>query len=118
MRQGKMEQQQRLLEQYAWCNKRAPTRSEARLWAALSGRKLGVAFRRQVPIAKRYIADFLAPAVKLVVEVDGEYHTRQGRADARRDAALCALGYRVLRIEAELVMRDLPAAVALIRVAL
>ena len=68
----KNEHTQWLLEQHAWCNKRAPTRSEARLWSALSGRQLGVAFRRQVPLANRYIADFLAPTVKLVIEVDGE----------------------------------------------
>lgn len=60
--------------------------TETILWQALSGSKLGVAFRRQVPIG-RYIADFLAPACRLVVEVDGGYHATPARlrADARRD---------------------------------
>jgi very-short-patch-repair endonuclease len=48
-----------------------------------------------------------------LVEVDGGYHARRGGADARR--ALVRAGYRVLRLEAELVMSDLPAAVARIR---
>jgi very-short-patch-repair endonuclease len=71
-----------------------------------------------VPLAGRYIADFLAPVVKLVVEVDGACHAQQQRSDAQRDAVLFGLGYRVLRIDAALVMRDLAAATALVRAAL
>jgi very-short-patch-repair endonuclease len=66
----------------------------------------------------RYITDFYAPAAHLAVEVDGGYHARRERADARRDAKLTRAGYRVLRLEAELVMRDLPAALGRIRGAL
>lgn len=40
------------------------------------------------------------------------------RADARRDAALEHAGYRVLRLDAELVVHDIGAAVLCIRVAL
>jgi very-short-patch-repair endonuclease len=71
-----------------------------------------------VPLAERFIVDFYAPRARLVVEVDGGWHARRGAADASRDAKLRCLGYRVLRISAELVMADLPAAVALIRAAL
>ena len=92
----------------------ARTPSEERLFEALRGRRLGVAFRRQVPIG-RFIVDLLAPEVRLVVEVDGAYHARRRGADARRDRALARAGYRVLRLEAELVVRDLPAAVARVR---
>jgi very-short-patch-repair endonuclease len=77
----------------------------------------GVAFRRQVPI-DRYIADFLAPAVGLVVEVDGAGHSLRRSADARRDRVLQRLGYRVLRVDAELVRGNLAKAVALIAAAL
>jgi len=56
--------------------------------------------------------------VRLVVEVDGRCHESRPRADARRDAELRGLGYRVLRVEAALVMRDLTAAVMLVRAAL
>jgi very-short-patch-repair endonuclease len=59
-----------------------------------------------------------APAVRLVIEVDGEYHSRRGTADARRDRVLRRLGYQVLRLEAELVLRHPEQASALIRGAL
>jgi very-short-patch-repair endonuclease len=43
-------------------------------------RAAGVAFRRQVPVAGLFIADLLAPSIKLIVEVDGTIHaTRAGR---------------------------------------
>jgi very-short-patch-repair endonuclease len=91
------------------------TFSEERLWEAIRGRRLGVQFRRQVPICGRFIVDFLAPELRLVIEVDGEYHGRRRRADARRDEVLRRSGYRVLRLDAELVERELAVAVARIR---
>lgn len=103
------------LEQCAWANRRMMTPSESRLWSALKARQLGVQFRREVPLAGRYIVDFCAPSVRLVVEVDGGCHAVRPRADARRDAELGALGYRVLRLESNLVMRDLSTAVAQVR---
>jgi very-short-patch-repair endonuclease len=89
--------------------------SEQILWQQIRACKLGVAFRRQVPLAGRFIADFLAPAARVVIEVDGQYHARRKRVDARRDEKLRRAGYRVLRIEADVVMRDLDGAVARIR---
>jgi very-short-patch-repair endonuclease len=62
------------LKRYAAENRAAPTESEARLWSALSGGKLGVSFRRQVVLDNHLIGDFLAPRARLVVEVDGGYH--------------------------------------------
>jgi very-short-patch-repair endonuclease len=106
------------LQVYAAQNRAAPTPSEARLWSALCASQLGQPFRRQVPLAGRFIADFYAPRARLVVEVDGGWHSRRRAADARRDAKLLRLGYRVVRLPAELVVADLPAAVALIRAAL
>lgn len=93
------------------------TPSEARLWEALRGSKLGVAFRRQVPIG-HYIVDFLAPSARLIVEVDGGYHAERASADARRDRALERAGYRVVRVSAERVMREFGAVVAEIRAVL
>jgi len=106
------------LQLFAAQNRAAPTPSEARLWSALSAGKLGVAFRRQVPLGQRFIADFLAPGVRLVVEVDGGCHAQRRGADARRDSKLRRLGYRVLRLPAALIMQDLEAAVQRIRAAL
>ncbi len=89
----------------------APTDSEQRLWEQLRGRRLGVQFRRQVPLLGKYVVDFLAPAAKVVVEVDGGYHAERVKADARRDAALQSAGYRVVRVSADAVMGELGAAV-------
>jgi very-short-patch-repair endonuclease len=75
----------------------APTDSEAAVWRLLSGSKLGVAFKRQVVIS-RYIVDFCAASIKLVVEVDGGYHRERAKADARRQRELEALGYTVVRV--------------------
>jgi very-short-patch-repair endonuclease len=105
-------------EQRAWLNRRCPTASEARLWSALRARTLGVQFRREVVLAGKYIVDFAAPAVKLGVEVDGTCHARRRNADRRRDRELAELGWRVVRIEAEVVVRDVDAAVCVVRAAL
>jgi very-short-patch-repair endonuclease len=78
---------------------------------------LGVTFRRQVVVGGA-ITDFCAPVARVIVEVDSGYHKRRRRAVARRDEKLRRLGYRVMRISAELVMRDLSAAVAVVRASL
>jgi len=95
----------------------APTSSEEALWRALRAQQLGVRFRRQVPLG-RYIADFVAPSARLVVEVDGGCHSDRAQLDARRDRALARLGYRVLRLPAELVLRSPAVALSLVREAL
>ncbi len=61
-------------------------------------------FRRQAVIPP-YIADFLCPAVKLVIEVDGDTH--DSLTDTRRDAHLATLGYRVLRFTNHDVMTNM-----------
>jgi len=105
-----------LLEGRARQMRSALTPSEALLWRALRGKQLGVVFRRQVVVGG-FIADFAAPAARLIVEVDGGVHAERRGGDARRDEKLRRLGYRVLRLEAALVLRRLPEAVALVRAA-
>jgi very-short-patch-repair endonuclease len=99
-----------------------PSPHEALLWEALKGSRLGVGFRRQVLLScatkKLYIVDFCAPSVKLVVEVDDASHRNREEQDARRDAALRPIGYRVVRIPVALLERNFAGAVELIRVAL
>ena len=95
----------------------APTSTEALLWEGLRGSRLGVAFRRQVPLG-RYVVDFFAPSARLAVEVDGGYHAGRVAADARRDRELARLGVRVLRIPASLVAASPEEALALVRAAL
>jgi crossover junction endodeoxyribonuclease RuvC len=106
------------LSQRAIQMRHAPTTSEARLFELVRGGQLGVVFRRQVPVLGRYIVDLVAPQISLVVEIDGGYHAERARADARRDRALARAGYHVVRIEAELIMRDEEAALALVRAAI
>jgi very-short-patch-repair endonuclease len=86
---------------------------ERKLWERLRAGQLGVVFRRQVVLG-RYIADFAAPSVNLIVEVNGAAHVRQRAADARRDRDLGRLGYHVVRLPAALVTRDISSAVALV----
>ncbi|HEU5076943.1 MAG TPA: DUF559 domain-containing protein [Polyangiaceae bacterium] len=109
---------QALLAERAHCMRHAPTESEAALWRLLSGRQLGVSFRRQVPLDGRYIGDFVARSARLVVEVDGGWHRGRAVADARRDRVLARLGYRVLRLPAQLVLMRPREAAALVRAAL
>jgi very-short-patch-repair endonuclease len=52
-----------------------------------------------------YIVDFLALAARLVVEVDGSHHARGRGSDRRRDRALAAVGFRVLRVPAATVLQ-------------
>lgn len=106
-----------LLAARAAAMRAALTPSERRLWQAIQGQKLGVTFKRQVVVGE-FIVDFCAPPARLVVEVDGGYHARRSSADARRDRALARLGYRVLRLSDELVLSELPRAIALVRRAL
>jgi len=70
-----------------------------------------------VPV-DRYILDFVAPAATFVVEVDDRSHELKRTADAPRDRNLGRLGYRVLRLPAELVRANLEEAVARIVAAL
>ena len=75
------------------------TASEQRLWQCLVSSKLGVAFRRQYVIGER-IADFAAPSLRLVVEVDGSSHAgrrprrRAARAGARAARATACFGWK------------------------
>jgi very-short-patch-repair endonuclease len=107
-----------LLAQRAGKMRFEATASERLLWLYLRGSQLGVSFKRQVPLGGRFIVDFLASSAKLAVEVDGPYHGRRALADASRDRALARLGCTVLRLDAELVVRDMASALALVRAAL
>lgn len=62
-----------------------------------------------------FIVDFLAPSAGLIVEVDGGSHVGRGAADARRDRKLARLGYRVVRLEAAVVLNSLPSAIEVVR---
>lgn len=89
-----------------------PTEPEKRLWRRLSNGQLeGFKFRRQQVIGQ-HIADFVCPARKLIVELDGDTH--EAVADKARDAALAQFGYRVIHIANHDVMTNVEGALRLI----
>lgn len=106
-----------LLEARAHGMRAAPTWSEQALSRLLRDARLGVAVRRQVVIGQ-FVADFTLPAAKLIIEVDGGSHAPRAARDARRDRKLARFGWRVLRLEADLVLRQPELALARVRDAL
>jgi very-short-patch-repair endonuclease len=85
--------------------RRSMSRPEVRLWALLRRSPCGIRFRKQHPIGP-YVADFYCPAVKLVIEIDGQIHGFTVERDERRDEYMRGLGLHILRIPAADVMAD------------
>ncbi len=93
-----------------------PTEAERTLWDALRGRQINnFAFRRQHPFGP-FIVDFYCPSLKLVIEVDGDYHNdpSQQLKDTHRDSHLAHLGLRVLRFHNTQILSDLPSVISAI----
>ena len=93
------------------------TRAETLLRRYLKANRIdGLSFRRQVPM-RNYIADFVCPSVKLIVELDGESHDFEERqkADQGRDAFFVSEGFQVLRFTDEQVMSSLEGVAEVIR---
>jgi len=88
---------------------------EVLLWRVLRARPEGLKFRRQFPIGS-ITTDFARLERRLIVEVDGDWHSfgDQPRRDPARDAILRRAGFRVLRIAARDILRDMDAVVRLI----
>lgn len=79
------------------------TEAESVLWNCLKGKRLAdYKFRRQ-HIINEYIVDFVCLNKKLVVEVDGGYHSEPEiiEADNYRTQELNNLGYEVIRFKNE-----------------
>ena len=95
------------LRQHAKDMRRAPTRSENRLWSSLRDRRFGYKFRRQFPIG-RYVLDFYCAELKLAIEVDGKHHEELWMADYEyeRTISLRKCGIEIVRIPNELLIRD------------
>ena len=93
------------------------TPAEHKLWSALSGKQLGVKFRKQHALGP-YITDFCCIKEKLIIEVDGSQHLDQEDYDAERSAYFASRGYRVLRFWNNQVSQDLNGVVIAIQDAL
>jgi very-short-patch-repair endonuclease len=76
---------------------------------AVSGKQMdGVKFHRQRALG-RYILEFYAPSVKLVIEVDGEIHQKpaQKEYDRERDLFLNSRGLCVIRFSNQQILNDI-----------
>ena len=91
-----------LLKGFAQENRKFQTDAERLLWDRLSSNKLGVSFRKQ-HIIGCYIADFICLSRKLIVEVDGGYHSQEEQEikDYLRTEQLEKMGYKVIRFKNE-----------------
>lgn len=97
------------MRRLATANRNEPTHPERILWSLLRKSQLGgLKFRRQIVIGP-YIADFCCPSRGLVVEIDGESHVGRARQDDLRTREIESLGYGVLRVTNDDVLRDLDA---------
>ena len=85
-----------------------PTESEAVLWKFIRGEQLGFRFRRQ-QIIDDYIVDFVCLEKKLIIEVDGGYHSNgeQQELDGIRENKLRSEGYRIILFTNEEVMLNI-----------
>ena len=86
------------------------TKAEACLWKyALRARQMkGYQFRRQRPVIN-FIADFMCKELMLVIEVDGKSHDFPEviKKDERKQAALEAAGFTVLRFSDHEVLNEM-----------
>jgi very-short-patch-repair endonuclease len=96
------------------------TPHERALWRALKEIPTdGTHFRRQAPIGP-YVVDFLCPAKRLIIELDGGHHNDDETAqrDQERQAWLEKEGYRVVRFWNSDITADLNAVLEQVYVAL
>jgi len=85
------------------------TDAEEFLWQLLRKRQLnGHKFRRQHPVKEGFILDFYCHEAKLGVELDGEYHHKNGQniADGERSELLNELGIRIIRFQNDEVLQN------------
>lgn len=96
------------LKEYARENRNNPTDAEMALWKSINNKKLGVKFLRQF-IIDQFIVDFICRESKLIIEVDGAYHSepRQKINDEQRTYILQSLGFRVIRFSNEEILFDI-----------
>ena len=87
------------LKEYARKLRKNSTFTEIMLWNYLKGKQMkGFDFDRQRPI-DNYIVDFYCKDLRLAIEVDGESHYGNLKADKRREKRLNKLGVNILRFD-------------------
>lgn len=93
-----------------------PTEAESILRDYVRAKNLGHKFLFQYIIGQ-FIVDFFCPDYRLIIEVDGEYHSEplQEYDDELRTQMLEELGYKVIRFSNERVLYDIDNVVKEIR---
>jgi tRNA U34 2-thiouridine synthase MnmA/TrmU len=89
------------IQKYAWVLRQNLSYPEHLAWENIFRKKqlLGYKFLKQHTIDS-YIVDFFCHALRLIIEIDGAFHTEQQAEDTMRDNALMEYGYRIIRIPA------------------
>ena len=84
----------------------SPMESRARMALHLGGLPAPVVQHPVIARGARYYLDLAYPEVRLAIEYDGAEHRTQRRArrDLIREAALTALGWHILRFDADVVL--------------
>jgi very-short-patch-repair endonuclease len=77
------------------------TNFESELWRELRARRaMGLKFRRQHPVGP-YVVDFACLEARLLIEIDGYWHTFRKSEDAAREKVLRAAGFDIVRYDIE-----------------
>jgi very-short-patch-repair endonuclease len=105
-----------LLKDFAQTNKRFPTDAERLLWDHIRAKQLSFKFNRQHIIGD-YIVDFVCFEKRLIIEVDGGYHSEyeQIEKDEFRTERLRNLGFSVIRFKNEDVLGDMSSVLNIIK---
>lgn len=96
-----------ILKEYGRINRKNPTEAEDILWQRIRNNQLGVKVRRQHAI-QGYIVDFALLEVKLVIEIDGEYHNEEDQRiyDRARTEYLNEFGLTLIRFTNDEVLKN------------
>ena len=97
-----------MLKEFAKKNKQFQTDAESLIWEHIRNSLLGVKFNRQYIIGD-YIVDFVCLEKKLILEIDGGYHSEyeQIQKDEHRTERLKAMGFNVIRYTNEDLFADI-----------
>ena len=82
------------------------TESEKSLWFNLRNNRMGVKFKRQVPMGP-FIVDFVCMEKRLIIEVDGGQHQSNQDYDHIRTKYLNTIGFKVIRFWNNQVLQEL-----------
>ena len=98
----------KMLKEFAKKNKQFQTDAKSLIWEHIRNSLLGVKFNRQYIIGD-YIVDFVCLEKKLILEIDGGYHSEyeQIQKDEHRTERLKAMGFNVIRYTNEDLFADI-----------